>query len=224
MIQFFSQMLKLPVAAVAAGLEIVARIARDVQQTFDRNVDVVAEGMAQSLMDQTAAADIQSQAAEGTGQVVTQDGIAESDPATQKHGGNMGDWDGRDQDLSGDDLKVVQYRIIFTKRDYEATLYENEETINYSTNGASFGAEMISNFTTDLVQNGREIPNNWKDSEDEMNYPPDDYIRDGRYYGIPSDDRKYITFLYEVKGRFDRQEKEYDKEQVKILEQIRRRL
>jgi hypothetical protein len=35
-IQFFSQMLKLPVAAVAAGLEIVARIVRDVQQTFDR--------------------------------------------------------------------------------------------------------------------------------------------------------------------------------------------
>src|SRR5436305_7789946 len=87
-IQFFSQMLKLPVAAVAAGLEIVARIVRDVQQTFDRNVDVVAESMAQSLMDQTAAADIQSQAAEGAGQVVTQDGIAESDPATQKHGGN----------------------------------------------------------------------------------------------------------------------------------------
>jgi hypothetical protein len=220
-IQFFSQMLKLPVAAVAAGLEVVARIVRDVQQTFDRNVDVLAESMAQSLMDQT---DTQSQGAEDTGQLVTQEGIAESDPTTQKHGGNMGDWDGQDQDLSGEDLKVVQYRIIFTKRDYEATLYEHEETVNYPTNGGSYGGLKVAQFMGELKERGRKLPQKWQDTDDELKYPPDKFIEDGRYHGIPEDDQRYITFLYEVIRHVEREEKEYDKEQVKILDQIRRRL
>jgi hypothetical protein len=223
-IQFFSQMLKFPVAAVAAGFEIMARVMRDMQQTFDRNVDVVAEGMAQSLREQTAETGTQVQDPEGTSKVVTGNRIDESDSTTQKAGGNMGDWDGQDQDLSGEDLKVVQYRIIFTKRDYEATLSEHEETVNYPTNGASYGGLKVAQFMGDLREHGRKLPQSWQDNDEELKYPPDKFIKDGRYYGIPEDDQRYITFLYEVIRHVEREEKEYDKEQVKILDQIRRRL
>src|SRR5215471_7269323 len=49
------------------------------------------------------------------------------------------------QDLSGDDIKNVRYSILFTKRDLEGTLKPaTDEVINYSTDGASYGALKLS--------------------------------------------------------------------------------
>lgn len=225
MIHFFSRMLKFPVAMVAASFDIMARIVRDMQQTFDRNLDVVAEGMSQTFTDTPEDAERQLQGTEGGDATVIVHGTDESIPTTNRNGGNMGDWDGNDQDLSGDDVKVVQYRIVFTKRDYEATLHEDEETVAYPTNGGSFGALMISRFIADLAQNGRKVPSPWKHSADLLKYPQgDDLVHDERYWGIPFDDQKYIAFFYKVMGRVERQEKEYDKEQIRLLDQIRQRL
>jgi hypothetical protein len=227
-IQFFSQMLKFPVAAVAAGFEIMARVMRDMQQTFDRNVDVVADGMAQSLMDQASETGTQSQGAGDAGNVVAGNGIDESDPITQKDGGNMGDWDKPDQDLGGEDLKVVRYRIIFTKRDFEEDLDKGEETVNYPTNGGSFGGLKVAQFMGALSRNGRLIPPTWTEgcypwkSWREEHDPPGADPK--KYYSIPDEDLRYITFLYEVLRHVEREEKEYDKEQVRILRGIQERL
>jgi hypothetical protein len=227
-IQFFSQMLKFPIAAVAAGFEIMARVMRDMQQTFDRNVDVVADGMAQSLMDQALDTGTQSQGAGDAGEVAARNGIDESDPTTQKAGGNMGDWDTPDQDLGGEDLKVVRYRIIFTKRDFEDDLKKGEETVNYPTNGGSFGGLKVAEFINELRLEGKPLPSTWitgcypwKSYRDE-NDPPNADPR--KYYGIPPEDHRYITFLYEVLRHVEREEKEYDKEQVRILRGIQERL
>jgi hypothetical protein len=217
-IQFFSQMLKLPVAVVAAGFEIMARVMRDMQQTFDRNVDVVADGMAQSLIDQALNTGTQSQDAGDAGKVVAGNGIDQSDPKTQKAGGNMGDWDGQDQDLSGEDLKVVRYRIIFTKRDYEDDLDEGEETINYPTNGGSYGGLKVAEFMKKVAAQKISRPDSWR----ENCYPPN--ATSETDWSFPKDDLRYITFLYEVIRRVEREEKEYDKEQVRILKGIQERL
>jgi hypothetical protein len=222
-IQFFSQMLKVPIAAAVAGFEIFTRIMRDMQQTFDRSVDTVAQEVAQSLKD--VLADTQTLSQGGTvDEVVPQDGIEHPDSTVQANGGNMGDWDARDQDLSGEDLKVVQYRIIFTKRDYEATLYEHEETLNYPTDGGSYGGLRVAQFMGRLGKNGREVPSNWRDGNKPKYPPEEELVRDGKYFGIPEDDQRYITFIYQVVRHVEREEKEYDKEQVRILGQIRDRL
>jgi len=55
-----------------------------------------------------------------------------------------------DQDLSGDDLKTVRYRVLFTKRDLEAELDRGEQVINYPTSGGSLGALKISEFNEKL--------------------------------------------------------------------------
>jgi hypothetical protein len=211
-------MLKLPVAVVAAGFEIMARVMRDMQRTFDRNVDVVAGGMAQSLMDQSPDTGSQSQGARDAGEVAASNGIDESDPTTQKDGGNMGDWDGQNQDLSGEDLKVVRYRIIFTKRDYEDDLDGGEETINYPTNGGSYGGLKVAQFMKKVAAKQVPRPASWK----ENCYPPD--AAGDADWDFPADDLRYITFLYEVIRRVEREEKEYDKEQVRILRGIQERL
>jgi len=217
-IQFFSQLLKFPVAAVAAGFEIMARVMRDMQQTFDRNVDVVAEGMAQSLIDQAPDTGTQSPGAGDAGEVAASNEIDDSDHTTQKAGGNMGDWDGKDQDLGGDDLKVVRYRIIFTKRDYEDDLDDGEETINYPTNGGSYGGLKVFQFMKKVAAKQIPRPAVWE----ENCYPPD--AKSDTDWEFPADDLRYITFLYEVIRRVEREEKEYDKEQVRILRGIQERL
>ena len=130
----------------------------------------------------------------------------------------MGDWDGQDQDLGGDDLKVVRYRIIFTKRDYEDDLDRGEETINYPTNGGSYGGLKVAQFMKKVAAKQVPRPAVWK----ENCYPPD--ATGDTDWEFPSDDLRYITFLYEVIRRVEREEKEYDKEQVRILRGIQERL
>lgn len=110
------------------------------------------------------------------------------------------------QDLSGDRLKIVHYTIYFTKRDYEKKLKEGEEVVNYPTDGASFGAQKIAQFWRDLTDKGittvaqirQEIPG-WESQED----------------------ARYIAFDFNVRYTRDREEADYDKQQVQVLREIR---
>jgi len=122
-----------------------------------------------------------------------------------------------DQDLSGDDLKYVSYAIVFTKRDFEATLEENkQELVNYSTDGGSFGGLKIAKFFQKLNDPKRGIrrPPLWVDSH----YPPG--TTDDMHWALPEEDEKYLTFIYHVERRLPRQEADYDKRQVEILQKL----
>lgn len=125
-----------------------------------------------------------------------------------------------DLDLSGNDLKYVNYSILFTKRDYEVTLQsEAQKLINYSTDGASFGALQIAEWFGKLAAGGVTRPALWK----ELNYPPPkdgfDPITDTKWY-IPDEDKRYITFIYNVGARRPRTEDTYERDQVRALEDI----
>ena len=49
-----------------------------------------------------------------------------------------------DADMSGDDIKVVSYVIVFEKPDAETTLQAAQtEIVAYSTNGSSFADVML---------------------------------------------------------------------------------
>ena len=82
----------------------------------------------------------------------------------------MADWNcDKDKDLSGDDLKYVSYSVIFTKRDFEATLQgEREELVDWATDEGGFAALKISDFLTRLAERPRQIPFEWRGG----NHPP----------------------------------------------------
>jgi hypothetical protein len=122
-----------------------------------------------------------------------------------------------DQDLSGDELKVVRYRIIFKKRDLEVTLASGEELVNYDTDGASFGALKIAEFVTKVGAGEVTKPDLWKEERYARTRPD-------KAWSIPKEDRRYIGFLFEVLRHEPRQEKEYDREQVKELRKIADRI
>jgi hypothetical protein len=120
-------------------------------------------------------------------------------------------------DLSGDDLKVVRYSIIFTKRDFETTLQaERIEIVAYPTSGASFGGIMIAQFLGDLSRDGIPWPRAWTER------PSDNYPEVGRtIVGIPDEDQKYIDFIYEVISRKPKPDPLNDKERTDALRRIR---
>ena len=123
-----------------------------------------------------------------------------------------------DQDLSGDDLKYVSYSILFTKRDLEATLEEQkEELVSYPTNGGSYGGLKIAHFMSKVARGEVRRPDTWRGPGN--NYPPG--ARGENFTGIPTEDERYITFVYEVVRRIHREEKEYDRDKVRALRGIK---
>jgi hypothetical protein len=123
-----------------------------------------------------------------------------------------------DQDLSGPDLKYVSYSILFTKPDLEATLeHQEEDIVNYSTDGASLGALKIAEFFGKVRDKKFPRPKLWK----ENGYPEG---ASDNNWEIPDEDKKYIQFIYKVDRRLAKNDPNYPKEQVKVLKEIRDRL
>lgn len=126
-----------------------------------------------------------------------------------------------DQDLSAEDLKYVSYSILFTKADLEATLEAQEEDlVNYSTNGASYGGLKIAHFFERVARNEVPRPRVWIDN----GYPENADPNNPQIWRLPQEDEKYVTFIYHVDRRLSKNDANYQKQQVKILTQIRDRL
>lgn len=133
-----------------------------------------------------------------------------------------------DQDLSGDDLKSISYSILFTKRDYEATLEKDaNDLVAYSTDPGSYGGLRIARFMK-RMEEGRtkphravELPPKWRD---DTSYPPDTEgipNRDDKHlFGIPEEDQRYIAFKFRVVSRTEKAATDYERRQTRALEGI----
>ena len=180
MIKFLGQMLKLPVAAFVASVETIARAMRDFQKTFDQSVEIVT-GVETNLG-----------ATSGAGS-----SIGNAKTETQPNNGNCTNSEDEhmpDPDLSGDDLKIVRYKIIYTERDHERLLEGNDALVNYSTTACDFGARMVNEYMQAHPIEARTL------------------------------DGEYVSALVELLMRLPKREKEYDRRQVRVLEEIRDRI
>jgi hypothetical protein len=210
MMRFFSQMMKAPMAAFVYSMEMFVKTMQGIQRMADQGIDAMVGGIAQSLTD-AAHSDI----------------VLTNDPEMQATGDATGDSSEtkankeakkmKDQDLSGEDtLKLVRYKILFVKRDYEHAFPEKEELVSYDTSGPEWVGLKVAHFMSKLATTKK--PEKWR----EKPYPPEvtgEYIMK-----IPKEDQKYIKVYFEVLQRWDRQEAEYDKQQVEVLREIRDRI
>jgi hypothetical protein len=190
------EMMRLPFTALIYSFEILLRTVRGMQRMTDQGFETLAGANTQNLYAQQTASN------------------AECDQRTthEEEGNVMSD----DQDLSGDALKYVSYSILFTKRDLEATLEEEtQDLVNYSTNGGSYGGLKIAKFMKKVFDGEIARPAIWREND-----YPDDAV-DETHWKIPEEDEKYITFIYRVDRRIDRQAAEYDKQKVEELRRIR---
>lgn len=99
-----------------------------------------------------------------------------------------------DEDLGGDDIKLVTYTILFTKQDFEVDLLTAEEVIDYATDGGTFAGQKIAQFMEELQRNGIPWPSAWKER------PSGEYPEVGHpIRNIPEEERKYIRVNYHVR-------------------------
>ena len=119
--------------------------------------------------------------------------------------------------LAGDEIKLISYSILFTKRDAEAILQpEREEIVDYATSGAPLAGIKVAEFFEHLHRDGIPWPPAWKER------PSDQYPEIGqRIRRIPEEDLKYVDFICEVRERRAKAEPAYDKEQIEVLRKIK---
>jgi DNA-binding MarR family transcriptional regulator len=126
-----------------------------------------------------------------------------------------------DKNLRDDMLKLVQYKILFLKRDYEHAFPEQEELITDNIDEAGYTAWKIAAFIQQLrEQRHTPVPENWKQ------YPPHDpRCREGNtLVGFPEDDKKYLRVYYTVLKRWPREAFNFEEKQIEVLKQIRYKL
>ena len=133
-----------------------------------------------------------------------------------------------DTDLTGKDmLKLVRYKILFIKRDYETAFPEREELVADSMDATGYTAWKIAEFIQRLGEY-REIrvPAKWNGyPENREQEPPVPPYRDGNILlGLPEDDKKYLRVYFEVLDRYDREEAKYEQQQINVLKEIRDRI
>jgi hypothetical protein len=124
-----------------------------------------------------------------------------------------------DEDLTGDDLKFVSYAILFTKRDFETTLKEAQEALDYATDAGSFAGLKLADFLELVESQGIPWPRAWEKS------PGAGYPEPGQpLKNIPEADREFLQVVISVKNRCPKQEPAADREQVEALRAIREKL
>ncbi len=197
MTNLFAQMLRYPLTVFVQTMEAFVNVIRDMQKATEQTIGAMVGGVG-------------SANSHLTGGVIA-DGANQT---TRKEEGKMAD-----QDLSGTGLKYVSYSILFTKPDLEGTLeQQQEDLVNYSTNGESYAALKIAEFFGRNAAGAVPRPQVWRAN----NYPSD--AADDNHWTIPEEDRKYVTFIYQVDRRLDKNDPNYPKDQVKVLREIRDRL
>lgn len=223
MLRLLSTMLRLPVAAFVYGMEMFVKTMQGMQRMTDEGIDAVLHGSAQPSGEASreASREPSFEHQNPTSSMVTfhEGALNESAPiinnATCKEETKMAD-----QDLRGDDSKLIRYYISFTRRDLETYLGEDTEVISYSTTEGDYGGAKKAEYLAELRKEGADRPSKWKDN----NYPPDDCLDPNdsdRFINIPSVDfDEFVKLKIEVLARYERKAGEYEKDQADALKKL----
>lgn len=122
-----------------------------------------------------------------------------------------------DKDLRDDLLKLVRYKILFVRREYEVAFPEQEDIVSDNMDGDAFSAWKVAEFIQDLHRGEMPIPARW----DEQSYPPSEFRKGNYLTGIPHEDKKYLRVYFQVLERFPREKFKYEEQHVRVLEEIR---
>ena len=225
-VRIFGQLLVLPMAAFVYGIEMLIRTMEGVQHVSNQGMEVMVGSQARrNGLPETRAAP--ATIVEHPGPVSenetsvpdsrTNEIIFKEDKPLSNNGDHA---NGRDKDLHDDMLKLVRYKVLFVRREYEYAFPEQEDLVSDNMDGSAFTAWKIAEFIQDLHRQTTRVPLKWKDK----NYPPREFIKDGYLNGIPHEDKKFLRVYFEVLERYPREKFKYEEQQIKVLEDIRDRL
>jgi hypothetical protein len=233
MMRLLTKIVTMPLEVLASSMETFSRVLRDIQRTLDETSLGLADP-ARASVPALALEDSHPSTASATNSrsdTLNQCNVSARD-LRYKEKSHM-----PDQDLSGDDLKLVRYKILFTKRGYEWAFPEDEELVHDDMDAGRFTAWKISEFIQAMKDGHGEkrkfkISDKWgkalvgKAKEDQdAGLEKHQYVtvEGNRYYirDVPHDDKKFLRLFFEVLDRFPREDLHYEERQIEVLEQIR---
>ena len=124
----------------------------------------------------------------------------------------------RDRDLHDDMLKLVRFKILFVRREYEHAFPEREDLVHDSMDGTAFAAWKVAEFIQELQKGHTPIPDKWrkKGFPSAQHRSPDGCM----LKGLDDEDKKYLRVYYEVLERYPREKFKYEEEQIDILRKM----
>jgi hypothetical protein len=127
-----------------------------------------------------------------------------------------------DKDLRDDMLKLVRYKILFVRREYEVSFPEREDLVSDNMDGDAFAAWKVAEFIQDLAKGDTPVPPKWAEKRYPSGFvePADDFEK-GALTGLPAEDKKYLRVYFEVLERYPREKFKFEEQQIKVLEEIR---
>src|SRR6266849_5005795 len=143
--RLFGQMMMLPLTIFVQGMELFIKTIQGMQRVADDGMDVMVGGTTQAPG--TAPGDQSDLTSSKTGSVTG--GVTKDDAATNlKEKINMSDKDLGNKDM----LKLVRYKILFVKRDYEVAFEEEEEVVSDPMEDCDYTAWKVAEFIQRLKE------------------------------------------------------------------------
>jgi hypothetical protein len=227
--QVLGQLLMLPLAAFVYGIEMLIKTMQGVQEVSNQGMEIMAGSQARLYSPQETRAVPDSSAEQ---EPVSRDNAADASRVTNEFISkeekplttNDNCAPGHEKDLRDDMLKLVRYKVLFVRREYETAFPEQEDLVSDNMEGSAFTAWKVAEFIQDLARTPApghtRVPQKWVDKSYATEYWTDP--ENGGYLtGIPHEDKKYLRVYYQVLERYPREKFKYEEQQIRVLEEIR---
>src|SRR5438477_9668695 len=143
-IRVFGQLLMLPIAAFVYGVEMLIKTMQGVQQVSNQGMEVMVgsqtrlNGLPEARAAPVAPVEQDSSISTNTAAALSS-GSTEITFKEEKPLSTNGERaNGRDKDLHDDMLKLVRYKILFVRREYEYAFPEQEDLVSDNMDGSGF--------------------------------------------------------------------------------------
>jgi hypothetical protein len=238
MARLLGQMLLLPFSVFVYSMELFVRTVQGVERVAGEGLDLTV-GQAAPEREETA-----SQPHAGVGNAGGRATVAEAGgqaaesgyQSTQSvaEGNNRAGTEfkteetkkeaGMDRDLRDDMLKLVRYKVLFVKREYEHAFPEREDLVSENMDGAAFTAWKVAEFIQELQLGETRVPEKWRKYGGGKCVEERGGSGGGKWLvlkDLPHEDKKYLRVYYEVMDRYPREKFKYEEQQIRVLEEIR---
>jgi hypothetical protein len=225
-VSLLAEVVMLPMTALLYGLELLVRAVQGVQQATQQGIEsMVTAPVASPAPLATAGGEVRDPGSIDTnrrgnaGDPAPRPAVKEAAPMEP----SICHETRRDRDLRDDMLKLVRYKILFVRREYEVAFPEQEDLVEDNMDPTAFAAWKVAEFVQQLARGKTQVPAKWlgKRYPDEKDAQGHDQRRGDILLSLPEEDKKYLRVYYEVLDRYPREKFKHEEQQIRVLEQIR---
>ena len=122
--------------------------------------------------------------------------------------------------FTNDEFALVEYKILFTKRDLECCLVRGDVVVTKAMDQSGFIAWRIAEFVGKTLPAGIDLPPKWKDASYPPYGSPPGYMQGDKVTSLPLEDYQYLRCTGVKSYVSPRESGNYQERQTKAVEKI----